>query len=121
MIFMGKEGIHITFPRLARYIHTGEQLDIILKIVKFRGGYLISSQKQSLVVLMYCVIECSCSATDAVYNTFLILHFPLSSADLTASTTFSDMICLVSSEYRSVPVSANGFPSSSITSVTLLT
>ena len=77
MIFMSKEGIYITFPRLARYIHTGEQLDIILKIVKFRGGYLISSQmKQSLVVLMYCVIECSCSASDAVYNTFLILHFP---------------------------------------------
>ena len=71
MIFMSKEGIHITFPRLARYIHTGEQLEIILNIVNFRSGYLISSQKQSLIVLMYCVIECSCSATDAV-----ILHFP---------------------------------------------
>ena len=38
MIFMSKEGIQAIFPRLARYIHTGEQLDIILKIGNLRGG-----------------------------------------------------------------------------------
>ena len=38
MIFMSKEGIQVIFPRLARYIHTGEQLDNILKIGNLRGG-----------------------------------------------------------------------------------
>ena len=38
MIFMSKEGIQVIFPRLARYIHTGEKLDIILKIGNLRGG-----------------------------------------------------------------------------------
>ena len=38
MIFMSKEGTQVLFPRLARYIHTGEQLDIILKIGNLRGG-----------------------------------------------------------------------------------
>ena len=38
MNFMNKEGIPVTFPRLACYIHTGEQLDIILKIGNLRDG-----------------------------------------------------------------------------------
>ena len=122
VIFMSKEGIHVTFPRLVRYIDTGEQLDIILKIGNDRGGIWFLRRKR--VWLFLCMVSLN---TVAVLLMRLTTHFwywyifPMSSADLAASTTLSDIICLVSSEYRSVPVSANGFPSSSITSVTFLT
>ena len=122
MIFMSKEGIHVTFPRLARYIHTGEQLNIILKIGNLRGG--IWFPRRNRVWLFLCNVSLN---TVAVLLMWFTTHFwywyifPMSSADLTASTTLSDIIWLVSSEYRSAPVSANGFPSSSITSVTFLT
>ena len=73
MIFMSKEGIHVTLPRLARYIHTGEQLDIILKIGNLRGG--IWFLRRSRVWLFLCNV--SLNTVAVVYNTFLILiHFP---------------------------------------------
>ena len=71
--FHEQRGNPCQFPETGKIYNTAKQLDIILKIRNFRGDFFISSKKQSLIVLMYRVFEYSCSATDVVYNTFLIL------------------------------------------------
>ena len=90
MIFTSKEGIQVIFPRLARYIHTGEQLDIILKIWNLRGG--IWFLRRNRVWLFLCNVSLN---TVAVLLMWFTTHFwywyifPMSSADLTASTTLT--------------------------------
>ena len=104
---------------------TGEELDIIWKmeISKVVFDFFADTEVSSKGKLFLRIVSLNVVALLLIRSTRNCWYwsFSMSYADPTASNTLSDIICLVSSEYRSVLASANGLPRSFITSVTFLT
>ena len=80
MVLMFEERVHITFSRLTRYVHPGEQLHISLKIGYLGSGFFLcviqGCVKQWQAVLWNGVIEWWDIVSDTLLNESLVLSFP---------------------------------------------
>ena len=126
MVFMFEERIHITIPCLTRDIHSWKKLQVTLHVFYFvfwlccRRIFCFTGFKELKIVFLNIIIEWFIHLEKVWFNKRLIL-FPIASAVVILSITFSDIITFVSSAKRLSLVSVNGLPNSLKTSITLRT